>query len=301
MQVRCALSLVALVLVGYCANTTTVANTVVVTTSVVVSGLAPNGAASTSNKVTHSPIYTFNNGVVDATKSCPAREWSQIQSTMAAALSQTQKSNGRQLQLVRSRHSNRQLQRTKCESCHGKPLCLFQSGIGCAKKNGGGRKQRQRNLQQGKCSSGITAIDAALNTLKSSLSLSCQALLNAPRKIECTEFAWDCNIVGFTVLRNNGSVVTALNMTGTSSFCSSVGEVNIETITNFDMGTITTEFTSKGPSFFFQHSFGNYSPYLVFQKGKAMKLSPGTYTLKATATTTASSNTKETTFTVRSC
>jgi hypothetical protein len=129
---------------------------------------------------TYSPRYTFNNGVVEAGKFCSPKNWHAISDTMTKALNDQKGKNRSRRQLVRvaSRALN-----AKCSSCSGKPLCLFQSGIGCARIYGGSRRlltlkdqskqpQSMRVMQDDgtttvatnptMCADSVAAIDAAL-------------------------------------------------------------------------------------------------------------------------------------------
>lgn len=160
---------------------------------VAVCSILPTTMATTN---TFAPIYNFNNGTYDATKICPSDEWSRIQIAMGNAFGGT----GARRELLRSPPSNRRNLALKCSGCGGRPLCLAQIGLGCALL---GKRRRlelhnERDLNTSPCSSKITAVDSALTTIKSTLSSPCQALLNAPRGIQCAEYTHDCNIVSFT-------------------------------------------------------------------------------------------------------
>lgn len=141
-----------------------------------------SAAESILVKTTYSPIYIFNNGIVDGAKTFTAADWTSIQTAMGNALLKWQHGTGS----VRGRRRNRQLpslgnsgdkfaarQRkltvsTKCASCKAQPLCLYQSGIGCMKTSGGGRQLQEGGavVTSSYCTDGVFAVDAALLALK---------------------------------------------------------------------------------------------------------------------------------------
>jgi hypothetical protein len=87
-----------------------------------------------------------------------------------------------------------------------------------------------------------------------------------------------------------------------STFCRSVGAVNIEAHTNFDLGRVVLELTGGPTGSTFVTNTAVMGPFYV-ANGAGLMLEVGSYTIKAWATTlnSATSGTKHATFTVLDC
>jgi hypothetical protein len=233
-----------------------------------------------------SPVYHFNNGTVDDTKKCQSDEWSRIQIAAGNAI------GGAGRVLLRSPESHRRLP-MKCSDCGGKPLCLAAIGIGCALLGKRRLMERQdvRSLNNGPCSSKSAAIDLALTTIAPTVSAPCQALLNAPRNVQCAEYTKDCDIFGFTLMNSfSQTEIAKLNTTDVgntpTTICSSkVGTVTIRADTNFFLGTVTFTFSGKrstGMSVKTETNDDANQPYVAFGKMyiPPVKTGNGTYVPK---------------------
>lgn len=279
---------------------------------------------------TFSPRYTFNNGIVEKGKSCSTKNWTLIRNAMTKAVNEKKTTVGtRQRRTLRIR--------AKCESCVGKPLCIFQSGIGCVRTYGGRRLDkevaahdvdehvRSLNLQSpapvtdkdSQCSTSMAQIDAALEALLPKLTTSCQALLQAPRKVECLEFSTNCNIDGFKVLARSSIddqtiTSTKISMAGTTTFCTKdvTAVTNIEAKANFQMGTVILKLFGPKDDGMLQETIDSVAPFFLYNATKMVQTqqqqqltTPGVYTIQAIALVvgTGKVNHKQTTFTVQEC
>lgn len=237
-----------------------------------------------------------------------------------------------------------QRQLLRCSDCGGRPLCLQSIGLGCAKRSFRRELHKESTSNSGPsnkagssnmCSKQVTAVNAALSaamSVKNDWTASCRKLIMAsPRTVECMEFTHNCDILGFNVIKvKTGeknvtaqpdviAKLSANNNNGTTSFCSSIGEITIEADTNFDLGTVTWELTGLNHTYAFAR-LDYRVPYTVFGdnaseryistnrmqiKGiesnvKLEQLEPGEYTVRAYSHDKPSSG-KAVTFTVKNC
>jgi hypothetical protein len=105
-----------------------------------------------------------------------------------------------------------------------------------------------------------------------------------------------------SVTSGTPTVITTLVMPSGSTFCRSVGAVNIEAHTNFDLGHVVLELTGGPTGSTSVTNTAVMGPFYV-ANGAGLTLEVGSYTIKAWATTlnSATSGTKHATFTVLDC
>jgi hypothetical protein len=247
-------------------------------------GILLSLTVSVSGTANHSytTLFDFNYGLEEAGKFCSSQEWTLVQAVIANATLMVPTTDpnenatvppgrirGRQRDLAHQHHpQHRQLR--DCRNC-GRYCAML--GFGCVLQGRrrlegsdhgdiidiafNGESPPQRRLST-PCDHNISAVTAALEQIRPSLSTECQDLVFAPRNISCVQTTTDCFVESFTLWNARYDTVMIPNFNG-HSFCKRT-YVLIEAKTNYYLGSVRFVVTG-GPTHL--NTTDTLSPYYI--------------------------------------
>jgi hypothetical protein len=276
-------------------------------------GILLSLAVSVSGNVnlSYATLFDFNYGIEEPGKFCSSQEWTLVQAvianaTLIASPPPTDPNNenatvppgrirGRQRDLSAAQHHHQQhpQQRRQLRNCRSCGRYCAMLGLGCVvqgrrrldgSENGamtdiGSESPSHRRLAT-PCDQNITAVTAALELLRPSLSTECQDLVFAPRNISCVQTTTDCFVESFTLWNARYDTAMIQNFNG-HSICKR-SYVSIEAKTNYYIGSVRFVVTG-GPTRL--NTSDSLSPYYIMGNDPynvwGMYFGIGNYTLTA--------------------
>jgi hypothetical protein len=234
--------------------------------------------------LSYATLFDFNYGMEEAGKFCSSQEWTLVQTVIANATLMAPSTDpnqtatvppgrirGRQRDLTeRERHHAQHRQLKNCRNC-GRYCAML--GFGCVVQ---GRRRLEgsdrgemtdiasqeenpsRRRLSTPCDQNITAVTAALELIRPSLSTECQDLVFAPRNISCVQTTTDCFVESFTLWNARYDTVMIHNFNG-HSICKR-SYVSIEAKTNYYLGSVRFVVTG-GPTAL--NTTDTLSPYYI--------------------------------------
>jgi hypothetical protein len=244
--------------------------------------LSLTASVSGAANLSYATLFDFNYGMEEAGKFCSSQEWTLVQTVIANATLMAPSTDpnqnatvppgrirGRQRDLSAQHHHAQHRQLRNCRNC-GRYCAML--GFGCVVQ---GRRRLENSGDHGDvidlasenhshrklatpCDHNITAVTAALELIRPSLSTECQDLVFAPRNISCVQTTTDCFVESFTLWNARYDTVMTHNFNG-HSFCKRT-YVSIEAKTNYYLGSVRFVVTG-GPTAL--NTTDTLSPYYI--------------------------------------
>lgn len=279
--------------------------TFVAALAMTVMSLLPAPVVGVPGKI--SPHLMLNRGLLDSGMECSGDEWASIMKEVTDAEDKVDKNmnikideeDDEEEEEDDRRRLNRNGQRRRELSRCGCLYCYFRSG--CASSIG---RRRLSSPQHLACDKKIMAVNNTLNSLKTTLTPKCRALVNAPRDIACRESV-ECAVDYLNLYNATGFKIQQERFPETGGRICASDMVTFEAVPTFDFGKIVFHIIPLASPKKMKKSSDDKAPYFMMghnlKKLDGMNFEAGlTYTVSAFIEPNPG-NGKNVTFTVDNC